>query len=387
MATQVFAYQNDRGLKLSNLEILKAYFMLQIYKLNGTEKDINKINTYFKDIYQNITSINENEDNVLNYYWIAISDQGYNSENTLDEVKEKFKKLPNDKTKIDEINKFIENLIKAFNLVYKFERNESLDAKNLRQLNNLALSYPLLIKANLLGINEELISRLIKFLENITFRNKLRGGRARINSRLNNILKDLKNDQSLEKQIERVKNEITSGQGEWWYWRNEEIFGIIKNDGYFYWNNACNYLLWRYEQYLCEKKDLPFTLAAKKYQGQESIEHIAPQTECEIKPNGYGAYNNEGNPLKGIESGGWIHAIGNLMLIDKDLNSALGNKIFAEKLDRYLHDKTKLLQNKEIKRFTNYEKEDYPRWLLSSIRERHYAILEAAQEIWDLDKI
>ena len=32
-AAQIFAYQNDRGKKLTNLEVLKAYFMLQIFKL------------------------------------------------------------------------------------------------------------------------------------------------------------------------------------------------------------------------------------------------------------------------------------------------------------------------------------------------------------------
>ena len=380
MATQVFAYQNDRGLKLSNLEILKAYFMLQIYKLNGTEKDINKINTYFKDIYQNITSINENEDNVLNYYWRAISNQGYNSENTLDEVKEKFKKLPNDKTKIDEINKFIENLIKAFNLVYKFERNESLDAKHLRQLNNLALSYPLLIKANLLGINEELISRLIKFLENITFRNKLRGGRARINSRLNNILKDLKNDQSLEKQIERVKNEITSGQGEWWYWRNEEIFGIIKNDGYFYWNHACNYLLWRYEQSLWNKPPL----SVKELIDQESIEHIAPETENNKDPApGYGIYNDEKHKENGIVSGEWLHYVGNLMLMDLKQNSSLKNKPFKEKLDVYKTNK--ISHHQEIESFVK-DKQN-PIWDLDCIKARGEKILETMKKILDMDKI
>ena len=31
-AAQIFAYQNDRGKRLTNLEVLKAYFMLQIYR-------------------------------------------------------------------------------------------------------------------------------------------------------------------------------------------------------------------------------------------------------------------------------------------------------------------------------------------------------------------
>ena len=39
-ATQIFAFQNDRGKKLSNLEIIKAYFMLQIYLSSSTKEKI-----------------------------------------------------------------------------------------------------------------------------------------------------------------------------------------------------------------------------------------------------------------------------------------------------------------------------------------------------------
>ena len=391
IATQIFAYQNDRGLALSNLEILKAYLLSQLQKLSPNLYEA-KLNEAFEQIYHKIASIKENEDTVLNAYWKASGPQGFDSEDPVTEIKAWIKNSSSDEKRIEKINNFVQELVEAFNYVYDFEKDNTPYCINLRRLNNLALSYPLIFKARLNEIDNKTYARLIKFLENITFRNKLRGGRAKITTRLQELLDACTDTQSLNDKIDETKlalryeHESKVINDNWWYWSDEEIFYIIEHEN-MYENLACNYLLWRYEQYLCEKKDLPFTLAAKKYQGQESIEHIAPQTECEIKPNGYGAYNNEGNPLKGIESGGWIHAIGNLMLIDKDLNSALGNKIFAEKLDRYLHDKTKLLQNKEIKRFTNYEKEDYPRWLLSSIRERHYAILEAAQEIWDLDKI
>jgi uncharacterized protein with ParB-like and HNH nuclease domain len=64
-ATQVFAFQNDRGKKLSNLEILKAYFMLQIYLSSETKEKIEENIEYLEDelskIYKQVVRINLDE--------------------------------------------------------------------------------------------------------------------------------------------------------------------------------------------------------------------------------------------------------------------------------------------------------------------------------------
>ena len=52
----------------------------------------------------------------------------------------------------------------------------------------MALSYPILIKAKLSNVDENTFYRLIKLIENITFRALIRGGRADIVSRLQNVL-------------------------------------------------------------------------------------------------------------------------------------------------------------------------------------------------------
>ena len=49
-AAQIFAYQNDRGKKLTNLEVLKAYFMLQIFRIENNEDDIHYIEKAFEEI-------------------------------------------------------------------------------------------------------------------------------------------------------------------------------------------------------------------------------------------------------------------------------------------------------------------------------------------------
>lgn len=88
-AAQIFAFQNDRGKSLTNIEKLKSFFMLQIFLYGGKQQDdyINRLETSFCDIYHKIATIRTNEDYVLRYFWMAYSNVGYNTQNTLDEIK------------------------------------------------------------------------------------------------------------------------------------------------------------------------------------------------------------------------------------------------------------------------------------------------------------
>ena len=75
-AAQIFAFQNDRGKALSHLEVLKSFFMLQIYlhEAQETQEDyILRLNKAFEDIYEAIVRISTNEDDVLRYFWMAYS--------------------------------------------------------------------------------------------------------------------------------------------------------------------------------------------------------------------------------------------------------------------------------------------------------------------------
>jgi uncharacterized protein with ParB-like and HNH nuclease domain len=70
-AIQMFIFQNNRGKKPSNLEIIKAQFMFYIHLYGGNEKEelIEEIKSRFEKIYKSISSIeyNINEDDVLLY--------------------------------------------------------------------------------------------------------------------------------------------------------------------------------------------------------------------------------------------------------------------------------------------------------------------------------
>ena len=70
-AIQMFIFQNNRGKKPSNLEIIKAQFMFNVHLYGGEEKEalIEEIKNRFEKIYKSISSIEYkiNEDDVLVY--------------------------------------------------------------------------------------------------------------------------------------------------------------------------------------------------------------------------------------------------------------------------------------------------------------------------------
>lgn len=380
-AAQIFAYQNDRGKKLTNLEVLKAYFMLQIYHSQNNEDNIIYVEKAFEEIYHHIVLVTVEEDNVLNYYWRAIGPKGYYSENVVREVKSWLKTIPQEQ-QTKHIKEFVNGLSKAFSLILQIEQDNSFYTANLKNLRNMAYAYPMLIKAKLSDVTEEVFQRLIKLLENLTFRSLIRGGRADITSRLQNVLPYAKDTQSFNQMIDSI---VWKLKNDWWwgYWSDKEMLNNL-NSGWFYGNRVDNYLLWRYEQYLCNDNYPTPKITYGEVISNESIEHIAPQTQTNPIENGYGIYEDIENPSEGITSGNWLNCVGNLMLMAGRQNSSLGNRPFPQKLEVYGKDNL-LNQQKEIIDFV-IDKNN-PVWDKASIERRFNKIIQAAKDIWNLDKI
>lgn len=381
-AAQIFAFQNDRGKALSKLEILKSYFMLQIY-LSSVDKDlinenIKYLENEFSTIYQRIVNVDEKEDDVINYYWRAVSGKGYYSDEIVEGVK---KQLSEQADKIVWIKNFVSGVAQAFDTVLKVKKSDYSYIVNLFDLNNMALSYPFFIKCDRCKVTDDTFKRMARFLENITFRSLIRGGRADVESRLNwfliNGVTDGKINGGIDAMIQKIKTDW------WWgYWSDNELMRCV-DTGWFYKNRVDNYLLWKYELYLCnENHPKPHQVTFKDLIRNESIEHIAPQTPTNGDPiaNGYGDYEGK----SGIASGEWLNCVGNLMLISQSHNSAIGNKPFAEKLVSYGKDNL-LNQQKEIVDFV--ENKNNPVWDKTAIEKRHKKIKKAVKDIWDLNKI
>ena len=372
-AAQIFAFQNDRGKSLSHLEVLKAFFMLQIYIRGGEEKEdfIQSLEEAYRNIYSTIVKIKTNEDNVLRYFWIAYR-KGYNTENPLQEIKDYYVGRS-----IEKIIGFVDKLASAFRYVESVETSKDKTIININRQNNYAWALPVLIKgAVVANASKETMNYLAAVIENFTFRAMVRGGRADVQSRFNNLIKDANDDSSFRVNIvsfiDTIKRE---------YWNDKQFRDALDN-GYIYNRRAaCSYLLWRYEETLQTKgyeQDLYFI---KK----ESLEHIAPQHPKDgVIATGYGAYQDTEHPEEGIESGEWLSSIGNMLLVSAPHNSSLGNNNFKDKLADYSKCNLMMQQKELVDQFKDVEN---PVWDKACIEARGKRIIDKAMEIWNLDKI
>ena len=372
-AAQIFAFQNDRGKDLTNLEVLKSFFMLQIYLKGGKGQAdlINSLEESYRKIYSIIVKLKTNEDFVLRYFWMAYG-KGFNTEKPLQEIKDDYKKRD-----IKDVTKFLEDLADAFKYVQEVETSNEPVVNNLRRENNLAWSLPVLIKAKVVAkVGDGTINCLLHLLENFTFRAMVRGGRASVESRLNKLIEGAVTESACKANIRLF---IDNLQNDYW---SDKQFREALSSGYIYnRSRACSYLLWRYEESL-QRKGYERNLY---WIDDETLEHIAPQTERgEAVANGYGVYDDREKPENGIESGEWLHSIGNMLLASRNHNSSLGNKEFRDKVASYGKDNL-LMQQKEITE--QYKDTEQPLWDYKAIKSRGNKIIEAAMKIWDLQKV
>lgn len=378
-AAQIFAFQNDRGKPLSNLEVLKSYFMLQIYLRSGKKQDdfIQELNDSFRNIYESIVLTDTKEDDILRYFWMAYSKYGYNTDHPLNEIKSSFKNK-----EIEEITLFVRQLSRAFSFIISIEKDDNFDLMNLRRLNRMAQSYPILLKSKVIAkVEDRTYYRLVRLLENVTFRAAARGGRAAIETRLNNILINANDDSSFNTQINTFVANIP-----YEYWSDKELKNAISSGGIYFNHRVCAYLLWRYEQSLCPPNHPATRVVWEDIMKKESLEHIAPQTPVdEERAHGYGIYRDIEHPDNGIESGEWLNSIGNMLLLSQSQNSAAGNRDLIDKLRIYEKENSLIRQQQEVCRFM--KDPDHPFWDKDCIERRGNHIIETAMSIWDINKI
>lgn len=112
-AIQMFIFQNNRGKKPSNLEIIKAQFMFNVHLYGGEEKEslIDEIKNRFEKIYKSIASIEYsiNEDDVL-VYTLRVHFNSLWETNALDRIN----KLLSDGNPIAFIKSFTHSLAISF---------------------------------------------------------------------------------------------------------------------------------------------------------------------------------------------------------------------------------------------------------------------------------
>jgi len=397
-AAQIFAFQNDRGKSLNNLEILKSYFMLQILLSNQSQGSIDdyirSVERDFTVIYTRLEQVKElGEDEVLAYFWRSTTKDPYSNEPAVAGIKQKIRDCPATE-RVRWIQNFVKGLAQAFTFVQEIEQEVYEHALELRNLNRMALAYPLLLRAYRDGIDRPTKERLFKFLENITFRHLLRGGRADISSRFRHhfFSKGVQlTNKELNLAIDEFKGMLKRGDDWGWQWNDHTVREQLNFN--FYGNNVDNYLLWKYELFISPKDyKRPPSVDYKQLMSNESIEHIAPQTpeydDEDMHLANYGVYDHNASPSEGIRSGNWLNRLGNLMLMSQSQNSRIGNRSFNKKFGDIQRESV-LQQHQKLKDFLAFDSDGnlIVVWDKAAIERRHNHIIEAALEIWNLDNI
>ena len=359
-AVQMFIFQNNRGKKPSNLEIIKAQFMFNVHLYGGEEKEvlIEEIKNHFEKIYKNISSIDHktNEDEVLNYtlrvHFNSLLE--LESENALNKIDKKL----SEEDRIPFIKDFtlsLETNFKHLTTFFGKDERENLEIHSLITLGRIGIAMPFIIKAYKFGLSTDQINKLCNTLESILLRHRLIGTKANIARRLNDVYQGFTDKNSDQPIVERIDWMKGVDSYYWAHWNTKKLEAHIQGEMQ---HPTARYLLWKYENYLEGQVKSGYKPTRFEKIEKPELEHIAPKTE---NPEaGYDSYDQEF-----IEQ--YLDCLGNYLLVPESHNRSIGNKPFEQKRDSY----TELAQQREIREMTK----DDLKWTKEKIAERKKKIV------------
>jgi len=366
-ATQIFAFQNDRGKDLTSLEKIKAYLMHKIYSVSNDSKsatsDIKQIETIFADIYKLSEEISYDEDSILSYHCDAYLSLNGTS---IDRVKQWVKRLSTEKSNINKckkIKKFCVDLKETFITIKRLEKlshNNSYITDCLILKN--ATSIPLFIKLyHFNGQDDSAIQTIAKMLENILFKMTY----TIADYRTDNIPRiALEYDGDIKELEKNLYNIQKNGFQVWWEFSKNCKAYFEKNKWHY--QPKIKYVLWKYENYRRQLKRLhaispvDFKNKYAKKNLENTIDHITPQN-----PN----FTEYGDEFKEK----YLNCIGNLALITWGNNSQKSNNNPVDEIDKYDSDyishqeiRDLLIKNRQ---WTEIEITDRMGWIIKFIND------------------
>lgn len=375
-AIQMFIFQNNRGKKPTDLEVIKAELMFYVHLYGTAERNnlLKEIKDRFETIYKSISAIEYkiSEDDVLRYT-IRVYGNSLNALNELTPQKWIAKRLNvadkdkdmEEKSGIQFIREFVLELSLSFeNLKQFFTKDEKSVHKihSFVSLGDLGAVMPFVLKAYKFNLGLEQKSALCEALESILLRHRLAGTRADLTARLKNVYQSFNTGNTSIDPILTLISELKTRDEWWWsYWNNDVIKTALSGNIY---HPVARFLLWKYENYLESKNSNGYELTRFEEVKSPELEHISPKTpkdKSEIA-NGYDDYDDE-------FKANYLHSLGNLMLISKSQNCSLGNLAFNDKLVSYKTNR--LAQQREIFAMT----ENNPQWKKVEIEKRRDKIV------------
>ncbi len=364
-AIQMFIFQNNRGKRPSNLEIIKAQFMFNVHLFGGDDKEdlISEIKERFEKIYKSISSIEYKikEDDVL-VYTMRIYFNSLWETNAIDKIN----KILSEGNPIQFIQSFTQCLASSFAHLTTFfgdgDRN-NISIHSLISLGGFAMAIPFVIKAYSFGLSTTEIGEICSSLEKLVLRHRLIGTRAELTSRINGVYQEFTAENtSIHPIIDRINWMKDVSNDNWWwaYWNKANLENSIQGGMH---HSTAKFLLWKYENYLENQGKNGYSLTRFDNIINPELEHIAPQTPTDGKPvaAGYCEYDEEFNNQ-------YIDCLGNYLLLSKSHNCSVGNKPFNDKRDSYRH----LFQQREIQEMTK----ESEIWNKEKIEKRKRKIIE-----------
>ena len=365
-AVQMFIFQNNRGKKPTNLEIIKAQFMYNLHLYAPVEDKqhlLAEITERFEHIYKSIAKIEENinEDNVLNYT-IKVYRNSLDNVSSRDFVNEQLDKSNSSVAFIQEFTCLLSSCFSQISNFLDEEKRNITYHSLLVSTADRSIVLPFIIKALLKRMPHEEIEELARALERIFLRHRIIGTRANLVWRLNEWAYQ-KMDKSVKPAVNQIKWMMKAGDGWWRYWNDDELLRALNMEMN---HQTAKVLLWKYENHLIQCGKVGYKLLRYDDIKQPHLEHIAPQTENQEPDNGYCHYDDDFRNQ-------YLERLGNYLLLSGSHNMSLSNSKFQIKRNSYKY----LLQQLEVQKMTEQDQ----LWGKDEIHQRHKKIVDYLMQI------
>ncbi|MGF1276654.1 DUF262 domain-containing protein [Acetobacter pasteurianus] len=357
-ATQIFEFQNDRGKKLTDLEVIKSFLMHSVYiyceNARKTEVILNVIQSNFTKIYRTLESMADligrpKEDTILSYYITAylrplkFDDDKDGASHPKDFIKYLLSRKQIDNSqRVHWIENFSKELMKTFETVKAIlrYRDEDENLGGLFVLGRVAPFWPLLIKA--WDIDDDLqkdnFRQIVKLCMRFAFRTSIAGLRS--NTGVEHLRRDA-NQFADKNNFHGLMSKLSRMSETWWDIDIKFQRGLnerhIYNSG-----NQVKFLLWKYENHLRARNGRHAQHALtwkdmieKSGTLQMTVDHILPQHPSDPAEKSLLDKEIPGRPGEKTQSfrNLYLHCLGNLVLDTRGGNSSNGCRRFSEKTD------------------------------------------------------
>lgn len=308
-ATQIFAFQNDRGKDLTNLEKLKAFLMHKLYVVSNSripDREISDIENIFSDIYrftENLDPSFMNEDTVLNHHLTAFIGKEGTAIQRVNAVLSA--------CSTDERQEWIFDFANALKASYV----HAVDIQKLSDIEGPVADVIILNKNNSMPIllklffhhpnNISLIQDLAGILEKILFKLEFSNAYYRTDW-APSIAYNYRGDSDQLKQLLTEKCEY--GFQSWWTFSASCLAYFQDTTNHY--KSTVKYVLWKYENYLRKISPvrarnvtpLEYKNKYERKRTENTLDHITPQN-----PN-FREYSEDFKYK-------WLNNIGNLSLM------------------------------------------------------------------------